>query len=243
MASFLLRSGRAAQLPVSDALARCEFLAVAAVSGDGSRGRIRLAAQLNRQQLEELFGSQISTEDSVSVSDDGAVLARRRQTLGSLLLRDEPLPRPDAGTCAEALCEFIHQGGPQILARLPWNDEIRQWRARVSLLRELDGDPWPDLSDAALLGHPETWLAPYLMDCTALRRLTSGRLLEALRGAIALCSGPAAGAGSSRQLARCPQAQCGPLFTERKAAPGWPPNCKSFSAVRKARASRTAGSH
>lgn len=181
MASFLLRSGRAAQLPVSDALARCEFLAVAAVSGNGSRGRIRLAAQLNRQQLEELFGSQISTEDSVSVSDDGAVLARRRQTLGSLLLRDEPLPRPDAGTCAEALCEFICQGGPQILARLPWNDEIHQWRARVSLLHELDGDPWPDLSDAALLGHPETWLAPYLMDCAALRRLTSGRLLEALR--------------------------------------------------------------
>lgn len=181
MASFLLRSGRAAQLPVSDALARCEFLAVAAVSGNGSRGRIRLAAQLNRQQLEELFGSQISTEDSVSVSDDGAVLARRRQTLGSLLLRDEPLPRPDAGTCAEALCEFIRQGGPQILARLPWNDEIRQWRARVSLLHELDGDPWPDLSDAALLEHPETWLAPYLMDCAALRRLTSGRLLEALR--------------------------------------------------------------
>ena len=181
MASFLLRSGRAAQLPVSDALARCEFLAVAAVSGNSSRGRIRLAAQLNRQQLEELFGSQISTEDSVSVSDDGAVLARRRQTLGSLLLRDEPLPRPDAGTCAEALCEFIRQGGPQILARLPWNDEIRQWRARVSLLHELDGDPWPDLSDAALLEHPETWLAPYLMDCAALRRLTSGRLLEALR--------------------------------------------------------------
>lgn len=178
---FLLRSGQAAQLPQSDPLASREFLAVAAVSGGGPRGRIRLAAPFGHPQLEELFGHQISSQDCISVSDDGAVLARRQQMLGSLLLRDAPLPRPDAGSCVRALCEYLRQGGGRNLARLPWSDEARQWRARVALLRELDGDPWPDLSDHALLKNLENWLAPWLAECTALHQLTPGRLLEALR--------------------------------------------------------------
>lgn len=157
---FLLRSGRAAQLPQSDPLASREFLAVAAVSGGGPRGRIRLAAPFDRPQLEELFGHQISSQDCISVSDDGAVLARRQQMLGRLLLWDAPLPRPDAESCVRALCEYLRQGGGRNLARLPWSDEARQWRARVALLRELDGSPWPDLSDHALLKNLEDWLAP-----------------------------------------------------------------------------------
>lgn len=178
---FLLRSGRAAQLPRGDPLARHDFLAVAAISGGGPRGRIHLAAPFDRAWLEELFGHQISNQDRVSVSADGVVQARRRQMLGSLPLRDVPLPRPDAASRIRALCAYLRQDEGRNLARLPWTDESRQWLARVALLRELDGAPWPDLSDQALLKNLEDWLGPWLAECAALRQLTPGRLLEALR--------------------------------------------------------------
>lgn len=177
---FLLRSGQAAQLPQEDPLARQDFLAVAAISGGGPRGRIRLAAPFERAWLDELFGHQISHQDCVDVAADGAVQARRRQMLGSLPLRDVPLPRPNATACVQALCAYLRQGEGRNLARLPWTDESRQWRARVALLRQLDGAPWPDLSDQALLENLEDWLGPWLAECTALRQLTPGRLLEAL---------------------------------------------------------------
>ncbi|PMZ55213.1 ATP-dependent helicase HrpB, partial [Pseudomonas sp. GW247-3R2A] len=53
------------------------------------------------------------------------------------------------------------------LELLPWTPELRQWQARVALLRQLDlgskgESEWPDVSDAALLKNLEHWLMPYL---------------------------------------------------------------------------------
>ncbi len=51
------------------------------------------------------------------------------------------------------------------LELLPWNPELRQWQARLALLRRLDlaykvESEWPDLSDAALLASLEDWQQP-----------------------------------------------------------------------------------
>ena len=186
---FLLRSGRAAQLASDDPLARQPFLAVAEVDGAAPRGRIRLAAALAEQDLAELFSTDMRTQDTLSVSDTGLVSARRQRVLGALILEDAPLPRPLPDQCATALCEHVRNKG---LDCLPWDDAARQWRARVSLMRELEGEAWPDVSDAALLGTLEEWLAPAfelaLGQCqkqsraNSLATLTSGHLLDALRG-------------------------------------------------------------
>jgi len=53
------------------------------------------------------------------------------------------------------------------LELLPWTPELRQWQARVALLRRLDLEAkgeseWPDVSDTALLDSLEHWLMPYL---------------------------------------------------------------------------------
>ena len=186
---FLLRSGRAAQLACDDPLARQPFLAVAEVDGAAPRGRIRLAAALTEQDIAELFSADIRTQDKLSVSDTGLVSARRQRVLGALVLEDAPLPRPLPDQCAAALCEHVRSKG---LECLPWEDSSRQWRARVSLMRELEGEAWPDVSDAALLNTLEQWLAPAfelaLGQCqkqsraNALATLTSGNLLDALRG-------------------------------------------------------------
>ena len=54
---------------------------------------------------------------------------------------------------------------------LPWTEELRQWQARVMLLRRMEGDVWPDVSDAALMAdmelHPGTsWLSGWLSGIT-----------------------------------------------------------------------------
>ena len=186
---FLLRSGRAAQLASDDPLARQPFLAVAEVDGAAPRGRIRLAAALTGQDVVELFSAEIRTEDTLSVSDAGLVSARRQRVLGALVLEDAPLPRPLPEQCAAALCEHVQNKG---LECLPWDDTSRQWRARVSLLREMEGEAWPDVSDAALLDTLDEWLAPAFerafgqcqkqSRANALATLTSAHLFDALRG-------------------------------------------------------------
>jgi len=64
----------------------------------------------------------------------------------------------------QALVNLVRRKGLELL---PWTPELRQWQARVSLLRQLDladkgESQWPDVSDAALLEGLEQWLQPYL---------------------------------------------------------------------------------
>jgi ATP-dependent helicase HrpB len=67
------------------------------------------------------------------------------------------------------------------LDALPWTADLRQWQARVALLkRELPGEEWPDLGDAALLGNLEQWLAPWLAGVTRREQLARVDLRSAL---------------------------------------------------------------
>jgi ATP-dependent helicase HrpB len=47
-------------------------------------------------------------------------------------------------------------------------------------VRQAEGDPWPDLSDAALAARADEWLLPVLMDKTSLAALTAEELSVAL---------------------------------------------------------------
>lgn len=184
-AHYVLRCGSRAFLPLTDPLARQPFLAVAVLDGGhrrhvqgADRGRIRLAAPLPAAEVESLFSAALQRETRVDVTEEGRIIARQRRRLDALVLEDLPLPRPDGSACAQALCGYIRRKG---LACLPWSEAMRQWRDRVALLHEREGDPWPDVADAALLAHLEDWLAPFLDNCTDLQRLSPARLAEALR--------------------------------------------------------------
>jgi ATP-dependent helicase HrpB len=55
------------------------------------------------------------------------------------------------------------------VAGLPWTKELRQWRARVMLLRQFKvpaPQPWPDLSDAALQQTLAEWAPPWITGFT-----------------------------------------------------------------------------
>ena len=178
---FLLRQGKAVTLPASDSLAQSPFLAVASFTGSAV-GRIRLAAPLSATEVEELFATEITTAEAVEVSAEYRVQARRLRQLGKLVLETAPLPHPSGDVCAAALCSWFRQEGPEAIARLPWNDASRQWRARIAFLREHQGDCWPVLDDMALLQDLELWLAPLLNKANALGELTPESLYKALQG-------------------------------------------------------------
>ena len=186
--SFRLASGRGAMLPPEDALADTPFLAVAAMDGGNTgTGRIHLAAPLSRGELETLHASRIRREDAVFWdARTEAVLARRRTMLDALILDDAPLQGADLS--AEAVSDAVLEGIASLgLTCLPWTDELRQWQARVMLMRRMDGEgsEWPDVSDEALLSalrneSAACWLAPWLNGITRRAQFSRIELDKAL---------------------------------------------------------------
>ena len=174
---YRMRSGRACLLLQEDPLARQDFLTVAHVDGALPHGRIRLAAPLTKKMVEEIFAQQIIQQDVTCVSESGQLATRRQKKLGSLLLEDTPLPRPKPEQAIEALCAHVRAHG---LNCLPWDEQSLQWRARVALLQQLDGDPWPRMDDQALLDGLENWLPQALEGCTSLASIQPSAFQGAL---------------------------------------------------------------
>ena len=57
---------------------------------------------------------------------------------------------------------------------------MRQWQARVMLLRECEGEEWPDVSNSHLLATLDEWLAPWLAQVSKLANLQQLDLPAAL---------------------------------------------------------------
>ncbi len=183
--SFRLASGRGAELPQEDALADESFLAVATLDGGtNGTGRIYLAAPLLKEELKELYKERLCREEIVCWEERAeAVAARTRVRFGALLLEDNPLPNPQEEAVRAAVLEGIRRLG---LECLPWTRELREWQARVLLLRGLEGgEIWPDVSDATLLkalNSPEdNWLTPWLYGVTRRTEFSGIPLGAALR--------------------------------------------------------------
>ncbi|MBN2624072.1 MAG: ATP-dependent helicase HrpB [Acidimicrobiales bacterium] len=178
---YVLRAGTEGWLAASDPLAHEQLLAVAEVDGRRSKGRIRLAAPLDAGQLDEIAGDQV-VEHARLVWDDTRddLVARVERRLGRLRLGTVER-RPGPGLPATtALVDRVRATG---LAALPWTEAARALQARVTFLRERLGEPWPDLSDAALRRTLDDWLAPLLDGATGradLDRLDMARLLRGM---------------------------------------------------------------
>jgi ATP-dependent helicase HrpB len=179
---FVLRAGTEGWVATDDALAREPLLAVAEVDGRRSRGRIHLAAPLAPEQLDEVAGDQV-TEHARLVwdADRDDLVARVERELGRLRLGSvERRPAPGLATMT-ALLDRVRATQ---LATLPWTDAARSVQARVGFLRAVIGEPWPDLSDAALRRTLDGWLAPLLAAATGRADLDRLDLARVLRGLV-----------------------------------------------------------
>jgi len=129
--------------------------------------------------LRELFAAQITSEDIIAFDDaTESVIARHREMLGAIVLRDVDLASPNPDAVRRALLEAIARRG---IAMLPWSESARRLRERLAFLAHHDG-AWPDVSDAALAARLDDWLAPSLERVRRLADFARVDLHEALLG-------------------------------------------------------------
>jgi ATP-dependent helicase HrpB len=153
---FLLRNGLGAffdpqSLSVEEYLVACEL------DGRAPESRILQAAPIDLEEIRSLFGPDIEAEELVEWAPEArAVLARRRERLGAIVLRETRIARPDPARVAAALIQGVRGEG---LSVLPWSEGATRTRERISFIRGLDPN-WPDVSEAALAATLERWLGP-----------------------------------------------------------------------------------
>jgi len=164
---YRLANGRAALFGEPDALMKEPWLVIADLgSRQGQREeRIYLAAALEPALFETILTEQVSVHDELEWDErEGVLRAERQRKVGELVLSTEALPDLDAEARSRALLGLVRRKGLELL---PWTPELRQWQARIALLRRLDLEgkgesEWPDVSDVVLLASLEDWLLPYL---------------------------------------------------------------------------------
>jgi ATP-dependent helicase HrpB len=105
----------------------------------------------------------------------------RVRRLGQIVIDQRRLERPQPETVQKALLAQVHERG---LACLPWADASARLRARIAFLRAQGEEDWPDLSDLALTGSAEAWLAPLVNGLTSLSQISSSGLDEAIRALV-----------------------------------------------------------
>ncbi len=185
-AEYRLANGRAALFAEVDALMKCPWLVIADLgSRQGQREeRIYLAAEFDPTLLDGVLAEQVERVDILDWDEREQVLRAERQVkVGELVLSREPLPGLDDEAKARALLGLVRRKGLNLLT---WTPELRQWQARVALLRQLDlakegRSEWPDLGDEALLASLEDWLQPYLGKVTRLSHFAALDLPSLLR--------------------------------------------------------------
>ncbi|AMS15850.1 ATP-dependent helicase HrpB [Pseudomonas chlororaphis] len=166
-AEYRLANGRAALFSETDSLMKQPWLVIADLgSRQGQREeRIYLAADFDPALFDSVLAEQVRCVDQLDWDErEGLLRAERQRKVGELVLSREPLAGLDEAARCQALVNLVRRKGLELL---PWTPELRQWQARVALLRQLDLEAkgesqWPDVSDAALLKSLESWLLPYL---------------------------------------------------------------------------------
>ena len=173
---FQLATGELAAVDPQDALAACDWLAVASLSvRPGALGRIWLAAPLNPEDVPAL----IRTRDRVAWDGKaGAAAARRERRIGSLLVDARPLSEGVREELTRVICEAAQKEGTSML---DFSDEVGNLQRRVAAVAawhpELD---LPDLSTEAVLAAAPLWLPPFIGRATTVAELKKIDLCAAL---------------------------------------------------------------
>jgi ATP-dependent helicase HrpB len=190
---YRLRHGAGAVLPDHDPLGEAGWLVVAELEGPAGSsgradGRIRLAAALDRSDVERIGDRAIRTEETLEWDDQFDDLrVVTRTTLGSLDLGSFRAPAQGGTAATAALVARAIQTG---LAGLRWTPAARSLQSRAGWARQQLGEDWPDVSDGALAARADEWLAPLLRGAigrtdlarvdpsAAIRAAMGGRLAE-----------------------------------------------------------------
>ncbi len=175
---YVMANGRGAELPETERLAASKMLVVADIIGRAAQPRVLAAAAIERVDIEEQMPHLIVQQEQLLFDKaSGQARARKVTRLGAIILDETPLPRPDGEQAAQALSNGVKEFG---LGILPFSKETLQLRDRIGFLNASIGEPWPDVSDAALLSRLAEWFVPFQSGARSLQEIRPGSLSEGI---------------------------------------------------------------
>lgn len=179
---FVMTNGRGAELPETERLASALMLVIADLTGRAAQGRILAAAEITRADVEDQLSGAIEQKDECFFDRASRqVRARKVRRLGAVIFEEKPLPRPRGEDAAKALADGVRELG---LQALPFSRDGTQFRERIGFLHRTIGEPWPDVSDEALLARLDEWFVPFQGNASGLDAVEAGSLSEGLRSLI-----------------------------------------------------------
>ncbi len=183
---YRLRHGGGAAMPGHDPMAGAEWLVAADVDGaglpGGTDGRIRLAAVIDRADVERAGGRDIRTETRLEWDHSrGDLRMVTERILGALVLDTTRGPAPLGPDTTAALVAYAVDTGLDVLG---WTSGGRALQARATWARRVLGNEWPDVSDQALAATASDWLATRLQRATGLADLRRADPIIAIRAAL-----------------------------------------------------------
>ncbi|NVL57537.1 ATP-dependent helicase HrpB, partial [Pseudomonas syringae pv. actinidiae] len=139
-AEYRLANGRAALFAEADALMKQPWLVIADLgSRQGQREeRILPCRRVRSGAVRRRAGRAGHHRGPDRLGTNAkACSAPRQRKAGELIISREPLTGLDDAARSQALLALVRRKGLELL---PWTPELRQWQARVALLRSLDID-------------------------------------------------------------------------------------------------------
>ncbi|ELY1863381.1 ATP-dependent helicase HrpB [Serratia marcescens] len=177
----LLANGLGAAMNQDEALSRAPWLIVPSLlQGHNSPdARILLALPVDIEALAAQLPAIVTQRTAVEWDDEkGTLRAWKRQQIGRLTLRAQPLAKPADEELQQALIDWVRAQG---LAVLNWEGAAEQLRVRLQCAQAwLPEAEWPVMDEESLLAALEQWLLPSLNGVRDLRGLKQVNIAEAL---------------------------------------------------------------
>ena len=165
-ARFKLPSGAQALLTAQDPLSQKDFLVVVDLDGVNTGAKIFKALAISQNCLETLFEEAKQWRQEIRwIEATGRLSGEETRGLGALVFERRPMAKLPAEAIRKGLLAGLRQRG------FRWSDDDQQLLGRVRLLQRYLGDPWPEVSDTALLESLELWLEPRLDGISRLEHL------------------------------------------------------------------------
>ncbi|HAT4982011.1 TPA: ATP-dependent helicase HrpB [Serratia marcescens] len=178
---YLLANGLGAAMSQDEALSRAPWLIVPSLlQGHNSPdARILLALPVDIDALAAQLPAIVTQRTAVEWDDEkGTLRAWKRQQIGRLTLRAQPLAKPADEELQQALLDWVRAQG---LAVLNWEGAAEQLRVRLQCAQAwLPEAEWPEMDEEPLLAALEQWLLPSLNGVRDLRGLKQVNIAEAL---------------------------------------------------------------
>ncbi|WP_314732775.1 ATP-dependent helicase HrpB [Serratia liquefaciens] len=178
---YLLANGMGAAMNQDEALSRAPWLIVPSLlQGHNSPdARILLALPVEIDALAAQLPAMVSQQTAVEWDEEkGTLRAWKRQQIGRLTLRAQPLAKPADEELQQALINWVRAQG---IAVLNWDTAAEQLRLRLQCAQNwLPEAAWPPVDDESLLASLEQWLLPSLGGVRDMRGLKQVNIAEAL---------------------------------------------------------------